>query len=287
MTGQSWPAFAGRLRRRVPTLLLAVGAVGLGAGGAVGARALQSAIAGGASTAEAGVRAALKVRLPKTPLGPINCRGRFGLCEVVAGTALFYVDRTARFLVIGHVYDMEQRSDVTAARLLAINPGGLIPPTRAAEAGESPASAPAAATRVDLAGLPRSGAIRWGAAAGPKLVVLSDFQCGYCRRLTDELARLPVQIEEHPISIFGPASRKLAEQVLCAGDPVAALHAAYRGQPVAGSRACDVRGLDANEAFARVHGFGGTPVMIREDGSVLQGFRPASVIKAFIEGKSS
>lgn len=287
MTGLSWPAFAGRLRRRAPVLLLAASAVGLGAGGAVGARALQSAIINGATAGGAGVRAALKLRLPKTPLGAIDCRGSFGLCEVVAGSALFYVDRSARFLVIGHVYDMERRSDLTAARLLDINPGNLIPPTRSADADERPAPTQPSAARIDPAELPQAGAIRWGAKTGPKLVVLSDFACGYCRRLTDELARLPITIEEHPISIFGAASRRLAEQVLCAADPVAALHAAYRGQQVAGARTCDVRGLDANEAFARAHGFGGTPVLIREDGAVLQGYRPAAVIKAFVEGRGA
>ena len=30
-----------------------------------------------------------------------------GLCEVTAGSNLFYVDRTGRYLVIGRVYDME------------------------------------------------------------------------------------------------------------------------------------------------------------------------------------
>lgn len=287
MTALSWPAIAGRLRHRAPALLLAAGAVGLGATGAVGARALQSVITQGPAVSEAGVRAALKLRLPKTPVGAINCRGRFGLCEVVVGSALFYVDRTARFLVIGHVYDMEQRSDVTAARLLDINPGGLIPPARTEDTDEKPASAQIPEARVSLAELPQSGAIRWGAASGPRLVVLSDFACGYCRRLTAELAGLPLRVEEHPISIFGPASRRIAEQVLCAADPVAALHAAYAGRTVSGSRTCDVRGLDANEAFARAHGFGGTPVLIREDGAVLQGYRPASVIKAFVAGRGA
>jgi thiol:disulfide interchange protein DsbC len=44
--------------------------------------------------------------------------------------------------------------------------------------------------------------------------------------------------------------------------------------------ACDTGGLDANEAFARAHGFTGTPVLVREDGAVLLGFARASSSKA-------
>lgn len=40
-----------------------------------------------------------------------------------------------------------------------------------------------AATHVDLQALPKEGAILWGNPKGPKLVVFSDFQCGYCKRL--------------------------------------------------------------------------------------------------------
>ena len=68
------------------------------------------------------VKAALKLRLPKTPIDAINCEGLGGLCEVASKTTLFYVAARAKYLVIGRVYDMEARQDLTAARLLALNP---------------------------------------------------------------------------------------------------------------------------------------------------------------------
>ena len=68
------------------------------------------------------VKAALKLRLPKTPIDAINCEGLGGLCEVASKTTLFYVDTRAKYLVIGRIYDMEARQDLTAARLLALNP---------------------------------------------------------------------------------------------------------------------------------------------------------------------
>jgi thiol:disulfide interchange protein DsbC len=68
------------------------------------------------------VRAALKARLPKTPIDALTCEGFGGLCEVVSGNTLFYVDAAARYLLVGRLYDMETRRDVTAARLLELNP---------------------------------------------------------------------------------------------------------------------------------------------------------------------
>ncbi len=68
------------------------------------------------------VRQALRLRLPKTPIDAIDCKDLAGLCEVASKTTLFYVDHKAKYLVIGRIYDMEARQDLTAARLLALNP---------------------------------------------------------------------------------------------------------------------------------------------------------------------
>ena len=231
------------------------------------------------------LRTALKLRLPKTPIDALDCAGHGGLCEVVSKTTLFYVDTKAKYLVIGRIYDMEARQDLTAARLLALNPD-LLTAGAARSDGRDTAQAPrrpASPTKVSLADLPTSGAIHWGPANGPKLIVFSDFQCSYCRKLSDELKSLGVRVEERPISIFGAASRKLSEQVDCSANPAAALHAAYGGLALARAKPCDTSGLDANEAFARKHGFGGTPVILRpSDGAVIEGYRSASDLKAFL-----
>lgn len=265
--------------------LLAAGSLGLGmiAGGIANA---VHARAGNEAPDARAIREALALRLPKTKVGPIDCGSIDGLCEVIAGTTLFYVDRTARYLMIGRVYDLETRSDLTAARLLALNPDLLVN----GAARRQPASATADAVtpppkRVDPGELPPGGVIRWGPPDGPRLIVLSDFACSYCKRLTAELKAIGARVEERPISIFGAASRAAAERVLCAADPVAALHAAYGHDTLPPRRRCDVSGLDANEAFARRHGFSGTPVIIRADGAVLEGWRPAAKLRAFAEGR--
>jgi thiol:disulfide interchange protein DsbC len=231
------------------------------------------------------VRAALKLRLPKTPIDAITCVGLGGLCEVASKSTLFYVDRAAKYLVIGRIYDMDARQDLTAARLLALNPDLLAAgAARRTNAGEESQPSPRATPqKVSLAGLPANGAITWGPANGPKVVVFSDFHCGYCKKLEAELKAIGARVEERPISIFGADSRRDAERVLCSPRPEVSLHMAYSGLALANPKPCDTSGLDANEAFAKAHGFNGTPVIVRpSDGAILEGYRPASVLREFL-----
>ncbi len=233
------------------------------------------------------LRSALAKRLPKTKITAVDCTKLTGLCEVSAGNTLFYTDRAARYLVIGRVYDMETRTDLTAAKLLELNPDTLLGAAAHGESardeGQGAAVRPAAQSRVSLAELPAGGAIRWGPQSGPKVVVFSDFHCPYCARLSESLTEVGARVEERPISVLG--TRALSEKVYCAGNPVAALHAAYKriepGTAVAG---CNVSGLDANEDFAKRHGFAGTPVVVRADGAVIEGWRPAAELAAWLRG---
>ena len=236
------------------------------------------------------VAQALKLRLPKTPIDAISCDKIGPWCEVVSNDTLFYIDETARYLFVGRLYDMEERRDVTAARLLELNPDLLAAGAARAggetQPGRDKPQAQAATANVDLSSLPAAGAIHWGNPRGEKLVVFSDFQCGYCQRLAGELAKAKVHVEERPISIFGAASRKLSEAVLCAKDPAKALHAAYAGQAPASAKTCKgAKALDANEAFAKANGFAGTPVIVRaRDGAVLHGYRDAATLRRFAAG---
>lgn len=272
-------------RRRWPKLALGMTAL-VALSGATGWGAAHLAAKSVAATDVAKVKAALKLRLPKTPIDQINCEGLGGLCEVASKTTLFYVDARAKYLVIGRVYDMEARQDLTAARLLALNPNLLAAGAARRGGGNDEAAQPQASSapkQVSLAGLPANGAITWGPTNGPKAVVFSDFHCGYCKKLSAELKAIGARVEERPISIFGAEARKDAERVLCSPNPETSLHAAYSGLALAKPRPCDTRGLDANEAFAKAHGFNGTPVIVRpSDGAVLEGYRDAAGLRAFL-----
>lgn len=260
-----------------------------------------------------GVRVAelLKTRLPETQVTSVDCAKVNGVCEVVAGKAVFYTDSGARYLFVGRLYDMETRQDLTAARLLEINPDTLIggagqvdaeegreeaaqlvpagaaqrPRAGAGQAVTGGASASVAAaqraslTRIDLSPLPASGAISWGKPAGRPVTIFTDFRCGYCRALVATLEQMNVRVIERPISILG--SRDIANRVYCAKDRSRAVREAYAGIEVEAA-SCDTSGLDANERFAREHGFSGTPIIVRSDGAVLEGYRPRQVLEQWL-----
>ena len=236
------------------------------------------------------VSQALKLRLPKTPIDALDCKSFAPWCEVVSGDTLFYIDEAARYLFVGRLYDLEKRRDVTATRLIELNPDLLAAGAARAAGGADSADqshpAKAAKSKVDTAGLPKDGAVHWGNPRGEKLIVFSDFQCGYCRQLTGALTDTGLFIEERPISIFGASSRRMAEGVLCAHDPAKAMHQAYAGQTHPIPSSCDVsEALDANEAFAKANGFSGTPVIVRaKDGAVLHGYRDAQTLIRFAKG---
>jgi thiol:disulfide interchange protein DsbC len=269
------------------------------------ARAAATTRARPAVSRDAAALRALTQRLPRTAVTKVDCSHVPGICEVQAGTNLFYIDPSARYLIVGRIYDMETHQDLTAARLLAINPDILVGAAATAKAQEAEsaglgpshpqsasgaASAPALAPvqKVSLASLPANGAIEWGARNpnASRVTVFSDFHCGYCRALHQTLKAMGVRVTERPISILG--TRAISETVICAEDKAAAMERAYSDQDIAqkdrGGRACDTSALDANEAFARAHGFTGTPVLVREDGAVLMGFRPREFLESWLKG---
>jgi len=268
----------------------------LGAGGilALGAQALAQ------SSSDAAVQQALAERLPKTEITAIDCEKIEGVCEVQARQNLFYIDHGARYLIIGRVYDMETKQDLTAARLLEMNPDILV----GGGGGESPsAEADMQATaagntlsgeiddqiddQIDpraLAALPQNGAVVMGRGA-KTVTVFSDFRCGYCKRLHETLETLDVKVVERPISVLG--TRPISEAVICSPDKRRAVNQAYDGGSITTGSECDTSGLDANEAFARRHGFNGTPVIVREDGAVVHGYRPREFLESWIQGSAS
>lgn len=270
---------SGRLRGRWGE----VGALILGGMlGIIGGQALNTDQGLRAPTGETRVRAELGTRLPKTDVTSVDCRAIDGLCEVVAGSNLFYTDSQARHLIIGRVYDLETRTDLTAARLLEVTPDTLARGGPKAE--KRPVQAPAPA-RLDLESLPDKGMIAWGPEEGPRVVVFSDLACPYCRVLHQALASLGARVAEYPIAILG--SRALAEKVLCAHDPSKALATVYGGDheaslPRRGN--CDTRLIDANEAFFQAQGWQGTPVLIRSDGQVAEGALGAEALKVWLAG---
>lgn len=276
-------SYRGGAKRVLQGLLI----LATGGGIAMGASAL-------AQSSGPSVEKALAERLPKTEITAIDCEKIEGVCEVQARQNLFYIDHGARYLIIGRVYDMETKQDLTAARLLEMNPDMLIGgggDASSADPAQAPGQQGADTASIDdqvdpraLAELPQNGAVVMGRGA-KTITVFSDFRCGYCKRLHETLETLNVRVVERPISVLG--TRPISEAVICSRDKRRAVNQAYDGGSITTGSDCDTSGLDANEAFARKYGFNGTPVIVREDGAVVHGFRPREFLESWIQGSAS
>ena len=228
---------------------------------------------------------ALHQQMPKTVVSKVDCslglRFGLGLCEIQSGANIFYADKAAHFLFIGHVYDLDAHVDLTEQHLAKLK--GVVGTGNVGEAAAVSLPVKPPIERISLKGLSLAGAVVSGTQNGQTVSVFTDYHCPYCRAVMHELETLNVRVVEYPISILG--SRAVAEQVICSPDRVHAMRDAYAGVPMSG-KVCDTRGLDANEAFARLHNITETPVLVRADGTVLHGYRSHDALESWLQGKS-
>ena len=236
-----------------------IGTLGLGA---VAAEQQSVSTDPGLAAAESAVRRAL----PGTAIESVRPSPIPGLVEVVAGANLLYADTTGRWLVIGHLYDLDTATDVTAERIAATTP------------------------RIAWADLPLDAAVRYGA-GDLKLAVFSDPDCPWCRKLHSELRALRgVEVYEimYPLPALHPDAKAKAIAILCAAEPPEALDRVMRGEPApaeSGDVECETRSRAAVEramAYAERIAVRGTPTLVAPDGRTRSGYLPAEKLEAWL-----
>lgn len=236
----------------------------------------------------------LKKHFPKTPIDEVRCDlGVKGLCEVVTGRNVFYAARDGRHVMVGALLDLADKVDLTDQRIrqlaaLANATSRIGGEASAAPAG--PAAAPDAEPAVLRVTLGADSAIVHNRGAPLKLTVFSDLNCGYCRKLFEELrAARDIEVTEYPIAILGPDSAEKAKMALCAQDRAKAATALYVGGDVEVPAGCDGgdKRLAANMAFAQANGIAGTPALVRGDGAVNRGWMALADVRAWLKESRS
>lgn len=202
----------------------------------------------------------LKVNYPATSFGAVNTTAWPGVYEVALGGNLAYVDATGQYFLFGHLYDMKAQRDLTAERRDTLN-------------------------RIDFTSLPLEDALTQVRGSGARtLVIFSDPDCPYCRRLEADIAGL-TDVTIHtfllPIASLHPQARAKAINVWCASDRVAAWQALMlKGETVA-SPACD-HPIDRTIALAERLRISGTPTLIAADGRVMPGAASVAQIEDWL-----
>ena len=197
---------------------------------------------------------------PGTRVDSVSASQLPGLYEVVMGKNIAYVEPSGRYALFGHVWDMQDRRDLTADRKAALD-------------------------TIDVTTLPRDLAVRQVRGAGTRtLYVFADPQCGYCKALEQTLATMDdITVHTFVMPLLGAESRRLAAAIQCAADPGAAWSALMlKAQlpPDAGS-ACDSK-VDAIAKLAQTLGISGTPTLVAADGRKSAGAMPAAQLVAWL-----
>jgi thiol:disulfide interchange protein DsbC len=282
-----------RVGGRTTLTVLAIGAAGVAIG--VGGFSLSKS-ANAQARAGHGLAAKIQAAFPNTKVGSVTCGVAPGLCEVTAGRTVFYVSSDGRFALVGALLDLKSRVDLTDRRVKELGQLDAVTSRLADNAGApQPAPAEAGATvahpeaslgpiKIDL---PIANAIVHHPGAPLKVSAITDLNCGYCRMLIEAIKAAPdIELTEYPIQLLRPDSLDKAKLVLCAKDREASANAIYLGGDlkVAGDCAKAEAAVQANTAFARVHGVSGTPALIRSDGAAHAGFMPIDQLRAWLKG---
>jgi thiol:disulfide interchange protein DsbC len=191
----------------------------------------------------------LKDLYPATRIERVQTSEIPAVYEVTMGKNSAYTDATGRYFVFGHLYDMKTQRDLTAERMEKQQ-------------------------RIDFSQLPLGDAIKTVRGKGERvLVVFSDPDCPYCKRLEAELDKLDnvtLYIFPYPLEGLHPEAVDKAVAVWCAPDRARAWADLMKTGKVPAKRDCE-NPIQRNIQLAQRLGINGTPTMLSADGRMLPG----------------
>jgi thiol:disulfide interchange protein DsbC len=211
---------------------------------------------------EAQIRKNLAERLPNFPkIDEVSKTPIPGIYEVRIGTELLYTDEQANFVLQGEIIDTRTRTNLTAERIEKL-------------------------TAIDFSTLPLKDAvvIKQGSGAR-KLVIFSDPNCGFCKRLErDLMAVKDVTMYTFLYPILGPDSTAKSRDIWCAKDSAKV----WRDWMIDGKAppknvgSCDTQALDRNLELGRKYRVQATPNLVFEDGVRKPGALPAAQVEQLL-----
>lgn len=182
-----------------------------------------------------------------------------GLYQIEVGTKILYVSEDGDFAVMGQMFDLRTKDNVTQQQRM-----GLVA-KRLKELDES--------TMLVI---------------GPKdakrtITVFTDVDCGYCARFHEEVpalnkAGVKVRYLFYPRAGLKSETYKRSVAVWCASDRAKAITDAKARKPI-DMKVCDNPVAD-HYKLGEVFGVSGTPTLIIDDGTIIGGYRPAKALLA-------
>ena len=222
-----------------------------------------AAIAGDATSAkEEKIRAAIQSLVPGATIDSIADAVIPGLVEVQVSGQVAYVSEDGKYLFQGSIYDINGKKDLTEASRAEVRQTALKDFGKDKRIIFSPAN--------------------------PKhtVTVFTDIDCGYCRKLHDQIADynaqgIAIEYMFFPRAGVGSASFDKAVDVWCAADRRDALtEAKAGGEPV---KAECPNPVEAEYALGQRIGVNGTPAIFTADGTQIGGYVPPEQMRARLD----
>ena len=116
------------------------------------------------------------------------------------------------------------------------------------------------------------------------VTVFTDIDCGYCRKLHQEMTKMnelgiEVRYAAFPRAGIGSNSFKKIASVWCNDKPLDAMTKAKNGEAVP-ENVCDGNPVAKQYEWGKVMGVNGTPAIVGEDGTLFPGYMPAEKLAA-------
>jgi thiol:disulfide interchange protein DsbC len=213
---------------------------------------------------EASLKKALEAAYPKFKIESAIKTPYTGLYEVFMGGQIIYTDEKLTFLIAeGRLVDPKTKKDITGERMEEL-------------------------TKVDFSSLPLDQAIKVVKGNGSrKLVVFSDVDCPYCKRLEqNELSNIDnvtVYTFLYPIEQLHPDAAAKSKLIWCANNRVKAWNDwNFNNKLPTNAGTCEVP-LEKVGELARKMGITSTPTLIFSDGKRMLGAQPHKEIEKYMQ----
>jgi thiol:disulfide interchange protein DsbC len=211
---------------------------------------LAALLALGVGAQEAVIRKNLAERLPQLPaINEVNKTPVPGLYELrVNDNEIYYTDAKGDYLIQGSLIDVRQKRNLTEERVDKL-------------------------MALDFNALPLKDAFTVVRGNGTrKLAIFSDPNCGYCKRIERDLAKLDnVTIHVFLYPVLGPGSTEKSKLVWCSKERAQAWLDLMLKEQMPNAAACDTTAVNRNLAFGQKHKIQGTPTLFFADGSRVPG----------------
>lgn len=185
-----------------------------------------------------------------------------GVLMVQINGDIVYATSDGKYLIQGRVIDLETREDLTEGAKAEI---------RQEMMGEIDASKQIVFTPEDPA---------------YELTVFTDIDCGYCRKLHEQVAEynkegIAIRYMAFPRAGIGSRSYEKAVTVWCSDDQQSAMTSAKAGEELEPIQ-CD-NPVAEQYQLGMAMGVSGTPALLTADGDLIPGYVPPSQLRARLE----